>query len=128
MRTKHFPLTLQKILMKKDDPLMNSAPPIDKPCDGTIPDGWEMPDTDARLEQTKNCVRLDFRGLKAPAPLVGTLRTLETLPSETVFEGYYPQNPIHLFPALLEDGWQYSVIKEDEAGTILRIFRESSTS
>lgn len=82
------------------------------------------------LSSTKDGMtfRIDLREMESPAPLVTTLRELENLPEEAVLEGLYPKTPIHLFPHLVENGWQWSIIREDQEGTLLKIFRKPPCS
>lgn len=94
-----------------------------KPCDGTIPENWEMPELCTRIKATPEGDCIDFRGLSAPAPLVGSLRALARLQDHQSLTGYYPLTPIHLFPALLEEGWQWEILQENDEGTQIRIFK-----
>lgn len=94
-----------------------------EPCDGTIPENWEMPELSTRVQPTQDGVRIDFRGLSAPAPLVGSLKALARLHDHQSLSGYYPLTPIHLFPTLREEGWQWEILQEDNEGTLIRIFK-----
>jgi len=107
---------------------MNSARPTSSPCNGTIPADWEMPELDNRITRTEESCVIDFRGLSSPTPLVATLKALEILSEEMHFEGYYPKSPLHLFPHLVEDGWSWEVLSEDEDGTRLKIFKKECSS
>ena len=91
---------------------MNTAASDNFPCDGEIPENWEMPELESRISHDAQSVLIDFRGLSSPAPLVGTLKTLARLGPNMYFEGIYPQPPIHLFPALMEEGWAWEVVGE----------------
>ncbi len=100
--------------------------PKSTPCDGTIPDGWQMPEIKDRISTLKNGYRIDFRGLKPPTPLVGTLTALSKLEDGFFLEGIYPQSPFHLFPALREAGWMWDILSQDNSKTHLKIYREST--
>jgi len=96
-----------------------------KPCDGTIPKGWEMPEYQDRIQPLAGGYKVDLRGLKAPAPLVGTLKILSSMEHGQYLEATYPLSPIHLFPHLMEEGWSWEIISQTEEGTCLKIFKES---
>lgn len=99
-----------------------------KPCDGTIPKGWEMPQFEDRISLIEGGFSVDFRGLRAPAPLVGTLKILAKIEAADILEATYPLTPIHLFPALLEAGWQWDIIHQSDEGTCLKIYKAVQTS
>ncbi|NVJ92307.1 MAG: DUF2249 domain-containing protein [Methylocystaceae bacterium] len=92
-------------------------------CDGSIPENWEMPKLGTRVQLIAEGVCIDFRGLSAPAPLVGSLKALACLKDNQSLTAYYPMTPMHLFPALLEEGWQWEILQEDNNGTQIRIFK-----
>ncbi|SCA55531.1 hypothetical protein MTBPR1_100172 [Candidatus Terasakiella magnetica] len=98
------------------------------PCDGKIPEGWDLPELKDRVEIKDNCVFADLTGLSAPTPMVGTLKILEQLSTEQHFEGLYPHSPIQLFPHLNENGWSWEVLEKTPKGVTLKIFKESKTA
>ncbi|MDV7339562.1 hypothetical protein RYZ26_08160 [Terasakiella sp. A23] len=87
-----------------------------------------MPEIEGRITPITKGYRIDFIGLKSPAPLVGTLKALSKLEDGFHLEGIYPQYPIHLFPALREEGWLWEVIKTEGEITHLKIFKEGTNS
>ncbi len=115
-------ITIHKSMFMIEMPSNNNS------CDGTVPDDWEMPELGSRAVFRETYIAIDFRGLSSPAPLVGTLKALEKLSEHMHFEGHYPQAPIHLFPALVEEGWQWEVIEETSDGMRLKIFGKGISS
>lgn len=101
---------------------------IPEPCDGTIPDGWEMPEIQNRLSFHQGYVSIDFCGTTPPTPLVGTLKALAKLKEGEYLLSRYPRSPIHLFPHLVEDGWSYETLEQDEKGCLLKIYKKDDQS
>jgi TusA-related sulfurtransferase len=92
-------------------------------CDGSVPEGWQMPELGSRVTFHEGRVTIDFRGLDSPTPMVGTLKALAQLPQNSFFEGYYPRRPVHLFPALSEEAYEWEIVEETDDGVLLRVYR-----
>lgn len=94
------------------------------PCDGKIPNDWNLPELSDLIKITSSCVQIDLRHQSAPTPLVATLKILDQLNSDQYFEGYYPKMPMHLFSHLQEEAWAWDVVEQNDQGIRLRIYRE----
>ncbi|MFQ5643343.1 MAG: DUF2249 domain-containing protein [Thiogranum sp.] len=62
---------------------------------------------------------LDVRGLEAPEPLERILDELGTLQEGERLDVTHWREPLLLYPVLAENGWQYRVEYDEQAGTYL---------
>ncbi|WP_135079633.1 DUF2249 domain-containing protein [Terasakiella sp. SH-1] len=119
---------MYKSLKIGDNPIMTKKKTDFIPCDGTIPKDWVAPEIANRVQHSEQFIHANLVGLSPPTPLVGTLKLLSHLKPGQYFEGLFPHSPIHLYPHLREEGWQWKIIDKSNEGVLLKIERSKETS